>query len=143
MPKVNGNDFPDDLLYHRDHMWIKIEGEQVRVGYNDWAQEAAGKLVSIKTRRAGSQVKQGKTLGSVESGKWVGPLRSPISGEVLEINEEVLETPELINQDPYGDGWVAIINPDNLEEEKETLIQGSDAEEIESWIQKEKEEHQT
>ena len=85
MVKIDGNEFPDDLYYHRDHMWVKVEGGGVRVGYNDWAQEAAGKLVNLNTRKVGRSVKAGKTLGTVESGKWVGPLKSPVAGEILEV----------------------------------------------------------
>lgn len=81
MVKLEGFDFPDDMYFHADHMWAKVEGDKVRVGYNAWAADAAGKLVSIKTRPAGKPVKAGKTLGSVESGKWVGSLKVP--GKVL------------------------------------------------------------
>lgn len=142
MTNIDGNDFPENLYYHRDHMWAKIEGGYVKVGYNDWAQEAAGKLVSLKTRREGSTVKQGKTLGSVESGKWVGPLKMPVSGKLVELNEEVLERPDLINDEPYGKGWVAKIEPTNLEEDKENLIKGEDTESLKTWLDKEKETHE-
>lgn len=143
MVKINGNDFPDDLYFHKDHMWIKIENGNVRVGYNDWAQEAAGKLVSIKTRPIGRSVKQGKTLGSVESGKWVGPLRSPVSGKISELNERVLEKPDMINDDPYGEGWIATIEPENLEAEISELLAGKDNENIKIWLESEKTKYQT
>ena len=138
MVKIDGNDFPEDLYYHRDHMWVKIDGEKARVGYNDWAQEAAGKLVNLSTRKVGRSAKAGKTLGTVESGKWVGPLKAPVSGEILEINEEVTKNPSLINEDPYGKGWVAIIAAENLDSEKGELIPGSDAATLESWLKEEK-----
>ena len=138
MVKIEGNDFPDDLLFHKDHMWVKIEGENVRVGYNDWAQDVAGKLVNLNTRKVGRKVKAGKTLGTVESGKWVGPLRAPVSGDITEINEEVLRTPSLINDDPYGRGWIAVISPSLLEAEKSELIPGSDKDNLEVWLSEEK-----
>ena len=109
MVKINGNDFPEDLYYHRDHMWVKVENGKARLGYNDWAQEAAGKLVNLNTRKVGRSVKMGKTLGTVESGKWVGPLKVPLSGTIAELNDEVLRKPSLINEDPYGKGWIAVL----------------------------------
>jgi glycine cleavage system H protein len=119
-------------------MWLKLEGESVRVGYNDWAQEAAGKLVNLNTRKVGRSVRAGKTLGTVESGKWVGPLKSPVGGEILEVNQEVLKSPSIINDDPYGAGWVAVIAPSDLEADKEGLIPGSDRETLEAWLTEEK-----
>jgi glycine cleavage system H protein len=141
MVKIEGNDFPEDLYFHRDHMWVKVEGDKVRVGYNDWAQEAAGKLLNLNTKKVGRSVKSGKTLGTVESGKWVGPLKSPVSGEIAEVNEEARKEPSLINDDPYGSGWVAVISPSDLKAELGELIKGSDGAELESWLEGEKAKH--
>jgi len=138
MVRIEGNDFPEDRYYHRDHMWVKVEGDKVRVGYNDWAQEAAGKLLNLNTKKVGRSVKSGKTLGTVESGKWVGPLKSPVSGEIVEVNEEARKEPSIINDDPYGNGWVAVIAPSDLEAELGGLIKGSDGTELESWLASEK-----
>ena len=137
MVKLEGYDFPDDLYFHPDHMWAKLEGGKVRVGYNSWAAEAAGKLVSIKTRPAGKPVKAGKTLGSVESGKWVGSLKVPVSGNVVEINAALSDNPGIINDSPYGDGWVAIIEPENLDAELAELMKGSDKDKLEAWLKEE------
>jgi glycine cleavage system H protein len=137
MVKVEGYDFPDDLYFHPDHMWAKIEGDKVRVGYNAWASEAAGKLVSIKTRPAGKSVQVGKTLGSIESGKWVGSLKLPISGTILEINPAIAGNPSIINDDPYGNGWVALIDPSNLEAELAGLMKGSEKDKLEDWLKEE------
>lgn len=141
MVNIDGNDFPDDLYYHRGHMWVKVEGANVRVGYNDWAQEAAGKLVNLNTRKVGRSVKASKTLGTVESGKWVGPLKSPIAGEILEVNQEVLKTPSLINDDPYGAGWVALIAASDLDADIAELIPGSDQDTLKAWLTEEKEKN--
>ena len=141
MVKIEGNDFPEDLYFHRDHMWVKVEGDKVRVGYNDWAQEAAGKLLNLNTKKVGRSVKAGKTLGTVESGKWVGPLKSPVSGEIAEVNEEARKEPSVINDDPYGRGWVAVIAPSDLEAEMGELIKGSDGADLESWLAGEKAKH--
>jgi glycine cleavage system H protein len=141
MVKIEGNDFPEDLYYHRGHMWVKVEDGKARVGYNDWAQEAAGKLVNLSTRKAGRKVKANKTLGTVESGKWVGPLKAPVTGEILELNQEVQKTPSLINEDPYGKGWIAVIAAENLDDEISELIKGSDKDELEAWLKEEKDKH--
>jgi glycine cleavage system H protein len=141
MVKIDDNEFPEDLYYHRDHMWVKVEGENVRLGYNDWAQEAAGKLVNLNTRKVGRSVKSGKTLGTVESGKWVGPLKSPVAGEIVEVNQEVLKSPSLINEDPYGVGWVAVISASDLEADIAELIPGSDKDALEAWLAEEKAKH--
>jgi len=141
LTRIEGNEFPEDLYYHRDHLWVKVEGTKVRVGYNDWAQDVAGKLINIRTRRAGRPVKAGKTLGTVESGKWVGPLKAPVSGRIVEINEDVTKNPSIINEDPYGRGWIAVIEPTNLEAELNDLIKGSDKEKLEAWLREEKAKH--
>jgi glycine cleavage system H protein len=141
MVKIDDNEFPEDLYYHRDHMWVKVEGGNVRLGYNDWAQEAAGKLVNLNTRKVGRSVKSGKTLGTVESGKWVGPLKSPVAGEIVEVNQEVLKSPSLINDDPYGAGWVAVISASDLEADMAGLIPGSDKDALEAWLAEEKAKH--
>ena len=136
MVKLEGYDFPDDLYFHPDHMWVRIEGDKARLGYNAWAADAAGKLVSMKTRPAGKEVKAGKTLGSVESGKWVGSLKMPITGKVLEINPAIAENPGIINDAPYTDGWIALIEPSDLSE-LDALIKGSDKDKLEAWLKEE------
>jgi glycine cleavage system H protein len=137
MVKLEGHDFPDDYYFHADHMWVKVEGDKARVGYNAWAADAAGKLVSIKTRPTGKTVKAGKTLGSVESGKWVGSLKMPITGEVVEINPALADNPSIINDAPYGDGWVAVVVPSDLDAELGELIKGSNKEPLEAWLKEE------
>ncbi len=138
MVKLEGFNFPDDMYFHKDHMWIRIEGDKVRTGYNAWAAEAAGKLVSIKTRPAGKKVKAGKTLGSVESGKWVGSLKVPVSGTIAEINPALKDNPNIINDSPYDDGWVATIEPSDLDADLSQLIKGDDSAALEAWLKEEK-----
>ncbi len=137
MVKIEGHDFPDDLYYHRDHMWVKLEDGKARVGYNAWAADVAGKLVSIKTRPAGRTVKAGKTLGSIESGKWVGSLKIPLTGTIAEINPGLSDNPSIINDAPYGEGWVALVEPDNLDAELKELIPGTDKDTLEAWLKEE------
>jgi len=93
--------------------------------------------VSIKTRPAGRTVKAGKTLGSIESGKWVGSLKMPLTGTLEEINPRLSDSPSLINDSPYGEGWVALIEPDDLDAELETLIPGTDKDALEAWLKEE------
>ena len=138
MVKLEGFDFPDDMYFHKDHMWVRVEGDKVRTGYNAWAADAAGKLVSIKTRPAGKKVKAGKTLGSVESGKWVGSLKVPISGTIAEINPALKGSPNIINDAPYDDGWVALIEPSDLDGDLAQLMKGDDSAALESWLAEEK-----
>jgi glycine cleavage system H protein len=138
MVKLEGFDFPDDMYFHKDHMWIRVEGDKVRTGYNAWAADAAGKLVSIKTRPAGKKVKAGKTLGSVESGKWVGSLKVPISGTIAEINPALKGNPNIINDSPYDAGWVALIEPSDLDSDLAPLIKGDDSAALEAWLKEEK-----
>jgi glycine cleavage system H protein len=137
MVKIEGHEFPDDLYYHRDHMWVKLEDGKARVGYNAWAADVAGKLVSIKTRPAGRNVKAGKTLGSIESGKWVGSLKMPLTGTLAEINPGLSDEPSLINDSPYDDGWVALVEPEDLDAEIETLIPGTEKDALEAWLKEE------
>ena len=92
----------------------------------------------MNLRKVGRSVKTGKTLGTVESGKWVGALKSPVAGEILEVNPDVLKTPSTINDDPYGAGWMAVISPSDLEADKGDLILGSDQESLEAWLAEEK-----
>jgi len=137
MVKLEGFDFPDDIYFHKDHMWAKVEGDKVRTGYNAWASDAAGKLVSIKTRPAGKKVKAGKTLGSVESGKWVGSLKVPVSGTILEINPALKGVPNIINDSPYDDGWVALIEPSDLDTDLAELIKGDNSAALGTWLKEE------
>jgi len=137
MVRLEGFDFPDDIYFHKDHMWVKVEGEKVRTGYNAWAADAAGKLVSIKTRPAGKKVKAGKTLGSVESGKWVGSLKIPVSGTILEINPALKGSPNIINDSPYDDGWVALIEPSDIDADLSELIKGDDLAALDAWLKEE------
>jgi len=141
LAKIDGFDFPDSLYFHRDHMWVNLEGGKARIGYNAWAQNAAGKVLFMRIRNVGSRLDQGKTLGTLESGKWVGPLKTPLSGTIAGLNEEVQKKPSLVNEDPYGRGWVALLEPSKLEEELKGLIKGSDEATLRAWITEEKKKY--
>ncbi|MEX2705686.1 MAG: glycine cleavage system protein H [Candidatus Freyrarchaeum guaymaensis] len=128
---------PDDLYYHNDHCWVRVENGKARIGFDDFGQATAGKILFVRLKPEGKTIEAGKSFGSIETGKWVGPLRAPISGTILEVNPEVKKKPTIINEDPYGDGWLIVVEPTNLEPELANLVTG-DA--IKAWIDKEIEE---
>ena len=102
---------PDDLHYTAEHEWVKVVPEGVRVGITDHAQEALGDIVFVTLPAPGAQVVGGQTLGEVESTKSVSDIYAPISGEVVARNEALDARPELVNADPYGEGWMIEIRP--------------------------------
>jgi glycine cleavage system H protein len=104
---------PEDLRYTSDHEWVRTEGDLVRVGVTDYAQEALGDIVFVTLPEVGAQVTAGETCGEVESTKSVSDLFAPVSGTVAERNEALDGSPELVNSDPYGDGWMMTIRPDD------------------------------
>ncbi len=106
MAKIENYDLPDELYYHPEHMWAKVEGDKVKVGLNDFSQKLAGEISYIEMPEEGSQVKQNEVVGIYETGKWLGKIYAPVSGEVVSINEDAEDDPTLINKDPYSAGWV-------------------------------------
>lgn len=122
--ELEGYSLPDDLYYHKEHIWAKVAGNTVTIGTTDFAQKLAGQIVYVELPSPGRDVEQGKPCGSMESGKWVGRIYSPISGKVESSNQELEETPELINESPYEKGWICKISPSNLQEELKNLMKG-------------------
>lgn len=120
MTILGGCEFPDGLLYfvERTQMtWVRLEGDMVLVGLTDPAQTRAGKVLHVRIKAAGTARERGKPLATVESGKWAGPVMSPVSGVVSEPNPEVEKDPTLLNTDPYGKGWIArlkVTHPDEV-----------------------------
>jgi glycine cleavage system H protein len=128
-------EFPEGLFYSSDHLWAKKEDGGVRVGVTDMAQQAAGSILFVRIMPKGRQVESGKPLGTMETGKWVGPLKSPISGSIIEANEALKTQPKLLNEDPYGKGWLAMIQPSKLDDELKNLM--TDSAQIEKFAQAE------
>jgi len=128
--EIEGYFLPDNLYYHKEHFWAKVEGNTVMVGTTDFAQKLAGQIVYIELPSVGKMIEQGKPCGSMESGKWVGRVYAPISGKVESINEALEDSPELINESPYEKGWMFKVNPSNLQEELKNLMQGKNLEEF-------------
>jgi len=98
--------YPDDLRYHPEHDWARIEGDEAELGITWHAQDALGEIVHYEPPEVGAQIQKDRPYGEVESVKAVSDLISPLSGEVLEVNAAVVEAPELVNEDPYGQGWL-------------------------------------
>ncbi|HVL90205.1 MAG TPA: glycine cleavage system protein H [Actinomycetota bacterium] len=120
---------PRDLLYDVEaDVWIRLEGDEAVIGMTDPAQTRCGKLVAVDFRRVGKTISRGRGLATIESAKWVGPVASPLSGEIVAVNTETFERDILIaNRDPYGEGWLVRLRPNSLDEEKGTLQEWSDA----------------
>ncbi len=130
-------EFPEGLYYSKDHMWAKIEDGKIRVGLTDFGQQAAGKILMVRPRPLGKSVEQGKILGTMETGKWVGPLKAPVGGSLIEFNEPLraVKTADIVNKSPYGEGWMFVLKPANLEKDLRNLL--VDVEEIEEWLKEE------
>jgi glycine cleavage system H protein len=102
---------PKDLKYTREHEWAKPEGDRIRVGITAYAQEQLGDVVFVELPKVGAKVTASKNFGVVESVKAVSDLFAPVSGEVVEVNGELAQKPEIVNQDPYGKGWMLVVKP--------------------------------
>src|ERR1700752_1642052 len=101
--------YPDDLKYHREHDWARIDGDEAVLGITWFAQDSLGELVHFEAPLVGATVSAGGSYGEVESVKAVSDVISPLSGEVLEVNQAVVDAPETVNDDPYGEGWLVRI----------------------------------
>ena len=137
MAEFKGISLPDDLYYEpKEHMWAKVEGNRVQVGLDAFGVQATGGNTQyVKMKPAGSKVKKLKPFGSIEAGKYIGPLRAPVGGDIVEINQKVIDNPTLVNTDPFGEGFFLFIEPSNLEEELKDLLSGADT--IQKWLEEE------
>jgi len=125
---------PEDSRYAKSHEYINVEGEVGTIGITDYAQKELGDVVFVELPQVGTQLEAGDELGSIESVKAVSELFAPVGGEVVEINERLAEKPELINTDPYGDGWMVRIKVADLSEVDELLMT---AEEYDEYVETE------
>jgi glycine cleavage system H protein len=112
---------PADLKYTQDHEWIRVEGETAIVGVTDFAQGELGDVVFVEIETEGEELEKGETFGTVEAVKTVSDLFMPVGGKVLEVNEVLADEPELVNKDPYGNGWMIKIQITNTAELDELL----------------------
>jgi glycine cleavage system H protein len=105
--------YPDDLRYTKEHEWARLERDLVRVGITHYAQDALGDVVYVELPEPGARVTQDAPFGEIQSPKAVSDLFAPVSGEIADRNAEVVSAPELVNEDPYGEGWLIVIRPDD------------------------------
>ena len=120
--KVDDTEIPDGLYYTKEHEWLKIENDRCRVGITDYAQRSLHEVVYVDLPNIGKALTQNAIFGTVESVKAVSELYSPVSGEVVERNDKLVDSPELVNQQPYGAGWIVIVKPSRLQDDLKTLL---------------------
>lgn len=128
--EIEGCVFPEDgILYDvEDQMWVRFDDDgNITAGLTDVGQHIAGNILFLRPREIGDDVSIGKRVAIIESGKYVGPVHAPLSGKIIEINEDLRTKASLINGDPYGAGWILRMKPSNLEAEAKLLRQGSEA----------------
>ncbi len=101
--------YPSDLKYAREHEWVRVDGDTATIGISDFAQDQLGEVVYVDLPSEGDEVTAGDTFGEIESVKSVSELYAPVSGEVVKVNEALEDTPETVNEDPYGDGWMIVV----------------------------------
>ena len=120
---------PGDLMYTKDHEWVRIEGDVATIGITDFAQQELGDIVFVEVETVGENIDREEVFGSVEAVKTVSDLFMPVGGEILEFNEAIEADPELVNRDPYGEGWMVKVKM-NVAGEKEDLLSADDYSEL-------------
>ncbi len=116
MKEIDELNIPEDAKYTKDHEWARVEGDTVVIGINDYAQDQLGEVVFVELPETGDSFEKGDEFGTVESVKAVSEIYMPLSGEVVETNQALEDSPELVNSAPYGDGWIIKIKPADLSE---------------------------
>ncbi|MCG3215851.1 MAG: glycine cleavage system protein H [Candidatus Heimdallarchaeota archaeon] len=138
---VNEYNFPDDLFYYirePGHIWIRRKTDNtIEIGIDDYASKRAGEIEFIRTMQIGKRVKKDQIIGTIESGKWIGQIKSPITGIIVEKNEDLRSEPSIINEDPYGKGWILTIEGKDfdiqIEDDDEIIETGEKLEEYIKW----------
>ena len=128
-------EFPEDVKYSKEHEWVLVEGNVATVGITDYAQEQLGDIVFVELPAVGDKVSKEDAFGVVESVKAVNDIYAPVSGKVLEVNDDLPDNPEIINEDPYGDGWMIKIEMNDAEDLEDLMS----AAEYEEYVAEEKE----
>lgn len=124
---------PDDLKYHKEHTWVRISGKRGTIGITDYAQDALGDIVYIDLPEADASIEANSEFSEIESTKATSSVISPVSGKITKVNEELSESPEIMNEDPYGKGWVAVVELENPEEVDDLM----DSSEYEKYVEEE------
>jgi glycine cleavage system H protein len=126
---------PDDIKYHREHAWVRVEGKNATIGITDFAQQQLGDIVYVDLPEADTEVDGDSELCEIESTKATSPVISPVSGSVHEVNEDLGDSPEIINEDPYGNGWIAVITMNDPSEVNDLM----NRDEYEKFLKEEEE----
>ncbi|MHB8880808.1 MAG: glycine cleavage system protein GcvH [Thermodesulfovibrionales bacterium] len=124
---------PDDLKYHKRHTWIKVTGKKGTIGITDYAQDMLGDIVYIELPELDAPVEAHTEMSEIESTKETSPIISPVTGKVVKVNDELSDSPEVINEDPYGKGWIAVVEIENPAELDDLM----DASEYEKFVEEE------
>lgn len=124
---------PDDVRYHKEHTWVRVSGKKGTIGITDYAQDALGDIVYIDLPETDGDVEANSEISEIESTKATSAVISPVSGKIVKVNEELSESPEVINEDPYGKGWIAVIELDNPSEVEDLM----DAADYEKYVEEE------
>jgi glycine cleavage system H protein len=135
---VEGKEIPGELKYTKDHEWVRVEGDNCRIGITDYAQNSLHEVVYADLPKVGRVLGKGESFGTVESVKAVSEVYSPVSGKVLETNQKLIDAPELVNQQPYRDGWLILMKPSKLGEELSSLMPAKEYGELLERLSKEK-----
>lgn len=139
MATIESFDFPDDLYYTDQHVWSKVDGNIVTIGLSQFAQDMAGDILYVEAPAVGREISKDEAFMSMESGKWVGRVKSPVSGKILESNSELEWESDVVNSDPYGAGWLTKIEASDLKE-LDSLFR-SDSTEYAAFIAEEKKKY--
>lgn len=113
--------FPEDIHYHHQHAWIQAADNQLRVGITDYAQDQLGEIIFVELPSLGETFKMGEVFGQAESAKTVSSLHMPVNGKIAAVNNEIEDNPELVNQAPYAEGWLIMVEPEDTNELKQLL----------------------
>jgi glycine cleavage system H protein len=120
--RVLDYDIPEDLYYSKEHEWVEVEGKTAVFGITDYAQKSLHEIVYVETPKINSRIRQFQSVGSVESVKSVSDIFAPVSGKIVEVNAELAESPELLNEDPYGKGWIAKVESAGFDDDLKNLL---------------------
>ncbi len=126
---------PDDIKYHREHTWVRAEGKQATIGITDYAQQQLGDIVYVDLPEAETEVDADSELSEIESTKATSPVVSPVSGTIVEVNEDLADSPEIINEDPYGNGWMVVLEMSDASELNDLMTKS----EYEKFLKEEEE----
>jgi len=124
---------PEDARYHKEHTWVKVSGRKGTIGITDYAQDSLGDIVYVDLPEVDAQVEADSEISEIESTKATSSVISPVSGKIIKVNEDLAETPEIINEDPYGKGWIAVLELDNPSDAEDLM----DATEYTKYIEDE------